>query len=283
VALLTTVLALDITTATTDSARLRAIANVMAVVVAVRATDLGLLDDLLLFRAELHRVTNLLAVGAVWLQTIHRETGILKTFEVLLSALGPAFGEDGTTRLKGLLEADLVLLIGVTLEVDVGVDLGGNSLLLGDEVVLKISLTEALLKLDESELRSELTVDPESFNEVFDITSGVSSDQVHPGLVGVGGVGKVGRVDVVLLGASGSGVASARALLADSLSTLRRAMTLGTTGAAGASEGALDLFVGAVGLVVTSLATVEALARHLTRFRALAREVTRLTTAVRVC
>jgi hypothetical protein len=283
VALLTTVLALDITTAATDGARLGTIANVVAIVVAVRAIDLGLLDHLPLFSAELHRVTDLLAVGAVGLQTVHGEASILKTLKVLLGALGPALGEDGTTGLQGLLEADLVLLIGVTLEVDVGVNLGRHSLLLGDEVVLEICLTEALLKLNEGELRGELAVNPEGLDEVVNVTSGIGGHQVLPGLVGIGGVRKVGRVDVVLLGASGSSVAGARALLADSLSTLGRAMTLSTTSAAGASERALDLFVGAVGLVVTNLATVEALAGVLTRLRALAREVTRLAAAVRVC
>jgi hypothetical protein len=210
VALLTTVLALDITTTTTtDSARLRAIANVVAIVVAVRATDLGLLDHLLLFSAELHRVTDLLAVGAVGLQTVHGEASILKTLKVLLSALGPTFSENGTTGLEGLLEADLVLLISVTLEVDVGMDLGRNGLLLGDEVVLEVSLTEALLKLNEGELRGELAVNPEGLNEVVNVTSGIGGNQVFPGLVGIGGVGKAVGIDVVLVSAISGSVTSA--------------------------------------------------------------------------
>ena len=50
-ALLATVLALDIAAATTNSARLGAVANVMAFVAAVGAGNLGFLDHLLLLVA----------------------------------------------------------------------------------------------------------------------------------------------------------------------------------------------------------------------------------------
>jgi hypothetical protein len=258
VALLATVLAL--TTATTDSARFGAITNVVAFVVAVRAGNLGLLDHLLLFGAVLHGVTNLLAVGAVGLQAVHGEASILQTLEVLLVALGPAIGENGAARLESLLEGDLVLLVGIALEVDVGVDLGRNGLLLGNEVVLEVGLTEALLKLNEGELRGELAVQPEGLNEVV----------------------KAVRVDVVLLSASSSGVTSAGALLANGLRTLGGAVTFSTASAAGASESTLGPGVGAVGLVVTSLTAVEALAGHLAGLGALTREVSRLSTAASV-
>jgi hypothetical protein len=281
-ALLATVLALDITAATTNSARLGAVANVMAFVAAVGASNLGFLDHLLLFGAELHAVANLLAVGAVGLQAVHGEASILQTLKVLLSTLGPAFSENGTARLESLLERDLVLLVGIALEIDVGVNLGRNGLLLGDEVVLEVSLAEALLKLDEGELRSELAVGPEGLNEVVDVAIVIGGVEVLPSLIGIGGVRNTFRVDVVLLGTSSSGMTSAGASLANGVNTLGGAVTFSTASAAGASESTLGTRVGAIGLVVSSLTTVEALAGVLTGLRALAREVTRLATAVSV-
>jgi hypothetical protein len=53
--------------------------DVVAIVVAIRASDLWHLDDLLLRGAEHHRVTDLLAIGAVWLQAVHGEASILQT------------------------------------------------------------------------------------------------------------------------------------------------------------------------------------------------------------
>ena len=281
-ALLATVLALDIAAAATNSARLRAVADVVAFVVAVGASNLGLLHHLLLLGAELHAVTNLLAVGAVRLQAVHGEASIVQTLKVLLRALGPAFGEDGATRLESLLEGDLVLFVSVALEVNVGVDLGRDSLLLGNEVVLEVGLAEALLKLDEGKLRGELAVDPESLNEVVDIATVIGDQEIVPSVVGVVDVREANRVDVVLVNASGSSVTSAEALLANSLSTLRGAMTFIATSTAGASEGALEAGVSAVGLVVSNLAAVEALAGVLTGLRAIARVVTSLATAVSV-
>jgi hypothetical protein len=227
-------------------------------------------------------VANLLAVGAVGLQAVHGEASILQTLKVLLSTLGPAFSEDGTARLESLLERDLVLLVSVALEVDVGVDLGRNGLLLGDEVVLEVGLAEALLKLDKGELRSELAVGPEGLNEVVNVASVIGGVEVLPSLVGIGVVRKTFRVDVVLLGTSSSGMTSTGALLANSVNTLGRAVAVSTASAAGASERTLGTRVGAVGLVVSSLTTVEALAGVLTGLRALAREVTRLATAATV-
>lgn len=280
--LLATVLALDIAAATTNSARLGAVANVMAFVAAVGASNLGFLDHLLLFGAELHAVANLLAVGAVGLQAVHREASILQTLKVLLSILGPALSEDGTARLESLLERDLVLLVGVALEVDVGVDLGRNGLLLGDEVVLEVGLAEALLKLDKGKLRSELAVGPEGLDEVVDVASIVGGIEVLPSLIGIGGVRKTVRVYVVLLSTGGSGMTSAGTSLAHGVNTLGRAVAVSTASAADASERTLGTRVGAVGLVVSSLTTVEALAVVLTGLRALAREVTRLATAASV-
>ena len=227
-------------------------------------------------------MANLLAVGAVGLQAVHGEASILQTLKVLLSTLGPAFSEDGTARLESLLERDLVLLVGVALEVDVGVDLGRNGMLLGDEVVLEVGLAEALLKLDKGELRSELAVGPEGLDEVVDVASVIGGVEVLPSLVGIRVVRKTFRVDVVLLGTNSSGMTSAGALLANSVNTLGRAVAVSTAGAAGASERTLGTRVGAVGLVVSSLTTVEALAGVLTGPRALAREVTRLATAASV-
>lgn len=279
-ALLATMLALDITTATTNSARLRAVADVVAFVVTVGASNLGFLHHLLLQGTELHAVTNLLAVGAVGFQAVHGEASIVQTLKVLLGALGPAFGKDGATRLESLLEGDLILLVSDTLEVDVGVDLRRDSLLLGNEVVLDVGLAEALLKLDKSELRGELAVDPEGLDEVVDIARVIGGKQGFPSVVGIVDVRKADRIDVVLVNASGSSVASAGAPLANGLSTLRGAMTFITTSAAGASERALEARVSAVGLVVSDFAAVEALAGVLAGLRAVTRVVTRLTTAV---
>lgn len=279
-ALLATVLALDITTATTNSTRLRAVANVVAFVVAVGASNLGFIHHLLLLGAELHAVTNLFAVGAVGLQAVHGEASIVQTLEVLLGALGPAFGKDGATRLESLLEGDLILLVSIALEVDVGVDLGRDSLLLGNEVVLEVGFAEALLKLDEGELRGELAVDPEGLNKVVDIASVIGGKESVPSVVGIADVRKANRVDVVLVNASGSSVAGAGTFLANGLGTLRGAMAFITTSAAGASERALDTGIGAVGLVVSRFAAIEALAGVLAGLRAFARVMTRLATAV---
>jgi len=280
VTLLATVLAFDIAAAATGSARLRAVADVVALVVAVGAGNLGLLDDLLFFGAGLHGVTDLLAVRAVWLQAVHGEASIVQTLKVLLRALGPAFGKDGATRLKTLLEGDLILLVSVALEVDVGVDLRRDSLLLGNEVVLEAGLAEALLKLKDGELRGELGVDPEGLDEVVGIASVIGGKEVVPSVVGVVNLRKANGVDVVLLSTSGGTVASTGALLADSVSTLRRAVTFSTASATGASESALGTGVSTVGLVVSSFTAVEALAGVLAGLRTLAREMTRLATAV---
>ena len=120
------------------------------------------------------------------------------------------------------------------MKINVGVDLGRDSLLLGDEVVLEVGLTEALLKLDESELRCKLAVSPESLDEVIDVASGIGVHEVIPGLISVDALGKVFGVDVELSAALGSSVTGGAALLANGLGTGRRAMAFLTTGAAGA-------------------------------------------------
>lgn len=270
----TAVLALDVTTATTNGSWLRAVTNVVTIGVAVRASNLRLFNNLLLFGASLCGVTSLLAVGAVGLQVVARETGILKALEILFKVLGPTFSQDGTTGLGSLLEGNLILLVGVALEVDVGVDKGGDGLLLGNEVPLEASLTEALFELNKGKLRGDLAVDPEGLVEVVNISILISENQVFPSLVSVVGEGKTFRVDVVLLSTSSSGVASAGALLANGFTTLCGTVTFGTTSAAGASKGTFDLRVRTVGLVVSDLATVEALASHLAGFNTITREVT---------
>lgn len=278
----TAVLTLNVTTATTSSSGLGTVTNVVTVSVAVRAGNLGLLHDLLLFGASLCGVTSLLAVGAVGLEVVAWEPSILKALEVLFKVLGPTFSQNGTTGLGGLLEGNLILLVRVTLEVDVGVDRRGDSLLLGNEVPLEASLTEALFELNKGKLRGDLAVDPEGLVEVVDISMHISENQVVPSLVSVVGKGKTIRVDVVLLSASSSGVASAGTLLANGLSTLCRMVTFGTTSAAGASKGTFDLGVRTVGLVVTNFAAVETLTSHLTWLVAITREVTRLAAAARL-
>lgn len=299
-AYLAAVLAFDISSTATDDARLGAITNVVALGVAVRASDLGLLDHLGLLRAVLANVAFVAAVAADGDHTVHGETGILETFEVLLRGLGPALGHDSTTRLGGLLDRDNVLLAGDTLEINVGVNHRRDHLFLGDEVVLEVGLTEALLQLNQSELGGQLAVEPESFQEVVDVALGISVEKVLPSLVGILDLGKVNRVDVVLVGAVGRIVTGVLALLAHGLGAGRSAVTLETadtafdlgavgaavallaTVAAGTGEGALDGLVGAVSLVVADLTAVEAFSGHLTRFRAVLGPVTVLAAAVGV-
>lgn len=173
----------------------------------------------------------------------------------------------------------MILLAVIALQVNVGVNQGGDGLLLSDEEELELSLAETLFQLNESKLRGELAVDPEGLDEVLNITIGVGSHEVFPSLISVVGGRKAIRVDLVLLGTGGSVVTSARAALADSFGALRGAVTFETAGTAGASKGTLNLGVGTLGLVVSDFTTVEALASHLTRFSAVAREVSGLAAA----
>jgi uncharacterized protein YebE (UPF0316 family) len=293
VANLTAVLALHV--ATTGSTRLGAVTDVVTILVAVGASHLELLDLLNFLRAVLLGVTNLIAVAADGDHLVHGEAGILKTLRVLLRSLGPAFSKEGAARLQTLLDGDLVSLACVTLQVDVGVDSGSDELLLGDEVVAEVGLTEALLKLRESELRGNLAVDPESLDKVVDITRVIGVDEVVPSSVTAGDIRQTGRVDGVLFSAVGSIVADLVALAADGLRAGSRAVALLTAGtaldsgalgttvallatvAAFSGEGTVDGLVGTIGLVVTSLATVEALSRVLARLSALGLVVTGLT------
>lgn len=84
-------LALDFATTTADGAWLLAVTNVVSVSVAVGASNLRLLNNLLLLRAALHRVADFFAVAAVRLEVIPRETSVLKALEVLRGRLGPTF------------------------------------------------------------------------------------------------------------------------------------------------------------------------------------------------
>lgn len=220
VTLLAAVLALDITATTTDGARLSTVADVVAVGVAVGASHLGLLNDLLLLGTSLHGVARFLAVGTVGLEVVHRKSGIVQALKVLFEGFGPTFSQDGTARLGGLLEGNLILLVRVALKINVGVNRGRNALLLCDEVPLEVSLAEALFELNKGKLRGDLAVDPEGLVEIVDVSNRISENQVVPSLVGVVGKGKTIRVDVVLLSTSSSGVASAGTLLADGFGAL---------------------------------------------------------------
>lgn len=274
-------LALDIPTTTADGAWLLAVTNVVSFSVAVGTSDFRLLNHLLFLGAALHGVSNLLAVRAVRLEVIPWETSILKALEVLGGCLGPAFSQDGTARLRGLLERDLVLLIGVALQVDIGVNSRRNCLFLGNKVELEIGLAETLFKLNESKLRGKLTVHPEGLDEVIDIASSISSQEILPSLISVVGGRKALRIDIELLSASSGGVTSAGTLLAGGLSTFSGTMAFKAASAAGASEGTLDLGVRTVGLVVSDLAAVEAFTRHLAWLCAVTREVARLAAAAK--
>lgn len=179
------------------------------------------------------------------------------------------------------MERDLVLLVGVALQVDIGVNSRRNCLFLGNKVELEIGLTETLFKLYESKLRGKLTVHPEGLGEVIDITGSISSHEVLPGLIGVLGGSKALGIDIEFLSASSGGVTSAGTLLAGGLSAFRGTMAFKTTSTAGASEGTLDLGIRTVGLVVSDLAAVEAFTRHLAWLCAVTREVAGLAAAAK--
>jgi len=82
----TAVLALD---TAADSTSIGAISDVVTLLVTVGASDLGLLNHLGLLRTGLHGVADFLAVTAVGLHVVHRETGVLETLKVLLRGLRP--------------------------------------------------------------------------------------------------------------------------------------------------------------------------------------------------
>lgn len=84
-----------------------------------------------------------------------------------------------------MLERDDEFLVWLSLQIDQGVDFGRLLDFLCDEVCLEFQVTEALLKVRETDTRCGLVVCPESLLKVFDFAGEVGSHQTFPTLVGV--------------------------------------------------------------------------------------------------
>lgn len=149
------------TTTATLLRRLLAVASAMTNLVAVDA----LLDDLLrltlLLLAVGTGVANLVAVLADDNEAVHREASLTESVDVLLRALGPAFGELGTPRLGGPLDGDGVLLISFALKIDQS-PVDGNLLLLSDQVSVEPFATEGLLEVLQGSVANRLGIGEES-------------------------------------------------------------------------------------------------------------------------
>lgn len=182
-----------------------------------------LLDLLRGVGATLLDMAHLATSSALGNVSVLREAGVAKTFKVLLRSLRPGLGAYLAARLGARLEGDDVLAVDIALQVDVGVNVRGRTGLLGDEVSREALLAEAVLEIDESQLRNKLRIREEVGLEVVNIASLVSLDELLPALVGVGELGEIRRINVVLLVAVGDRVAHVATLLA----SLSRA--LGTT------------------------------------------------------
>lgn len=148
------------TTTATLLWRLLAIASTMTNLVAVDA----LLDDLLrltlLLLAVGTGVANLVAVLADDNEAVHREASLTETVDVLLRALGPAFGELGTPRLGGPLDGHGVLLISFALKIDHS-PVDGNLLLLSDQVSVELFAAEGLLEVLQGSVANGLGIGEE--------------------------------------------------------------------------------------------------------------------------
>jgi hypothetical protein len=96
-------------------------------------------------------VSKLAAVAAQRQTTVLDEAGRSKTLEVLLWVLGPALRHLGTTRLRGKLDRENILALGVADEVDDG-HVGFNILLLGDQIDTQSILAQSRLDTSQSEL-----------------------------------------------------------------------------------------------------------------------------------
>jgi hypothetical protein len=164
------------------------------------------------------------------------------------------------TRLGRQLDRKNVLALSVADEVDNG-HVGGDILLLGDEVHTKIIFAQSSLDSGEIEVILESTsVGTKTDAERIEVLGLSRVDEGGPGTSSVH-LRHTSPVDHAALIAVEGLVAFLIAKLA--LHGVRRAsagrMTLYTAGVAGSVEGTLDTLIGAVRLVVTDLAAVEAL------------------------
>ena len=154
------VLATVATASATLLQRLLAVASTVTNLVAVDALLNDLLGLALLLLAVGMGVANLVAVLADDNEAVHREASLTETVDVLLRALGPAFGELGTPRLGRPLDGDGVLLISFALKVDES-PVDGNLLLLGDQVSVELFTAEGLLEVLQGSVTNRLGIGEE--------------------------------------------------------------------------------------------------------------------------
>ena len=204
----------------------------------------------MLASSTLHDVggeTDLADVSELTTVAAERNTAVLdvaarsKALDVLGWVLGPTLSHLRTTRLGGELDGEDVFAVRVADEVNDG-HVGGDLLLLGDEKDAETVLTESLL-------------------------DGRKAELIHGG-TSVGTEADTEGVEVLLLGGVDEGSPSSLRLHLGDASpvdgatrlALDSAVALLVTELAGAVEGTLNALVGAIGLVVTDLTAVEALA-----------------------
>jgi len=184
-----------------------------------------------------------------------------ETLEVLLWALGPTLCHLRATGLGRQLDRKNVLALSITDEVDNG-HVGGDILLLGDDMHTEIIVTQSTLDGGEIEVILESTsVGTKTDAERIEVLDLGGVDEGSPGISSVH-LRHTSPVNHTTLVAVESLVA--RLIAEPALHRVRRASTGGVTlfaaGVAGSAEGTLNTLIGAVCLVVTDLAAVEALA-----------------------
>ncbi len=100
------------------------------------------------------------AAIALWYTTVQRHSSLLQTLQVLLSTLGPGCRHNCTLGLRAEVIANLVGLVKLALEVDVGVGLW-QLFLGGDQKGFEVIETERTLEVLIRCLRASLAIDLE--------------------------------------------------------------------------------------------------------------------------
>lgn len=204
-------------------------------------------------------VTELTAVAAERDSTILNESGGCKTLEVLLPVLGPTYSHLRPARLLGELDSENKLTFWVADHVDNG-HIDSDILLEGDEKDGKLILAKGGLDIGEGKVVDDSAgVSLEAGAEAVQILLLGCIDEFGPSLLSLElrDTSPVYKATLFTL-------ESLVALLVAKLALYRIgwaaacSMSLDTAGVAGTGELALDTRVGAVGLVVTNLATVVA-------------------------
>jgi hypothetical protein len=166
------------------------------------------------------------------------------------------------------LDAQDELALGIADEVDRS-HVDGELLLLGDEVDRQLVGTKSSLDSLDTEFLVESTgIRLESDTEEVDVLLLSSIDDLSPGVLSAH-LGNTSPVNDAARLALESLVSWLIAKLAELRvgGAVSHGVTLFTAGVTGASEGAVNLGVGAVGLVVPDLSTVEALSGQATALR----------------